>query len=529
MPWDLLSLDFTRDNLEYVATSNGLATGNTRDEALVSGVAELLEHHFVAMFERLSARARRRPRRCALATIDDPGLRAPARSWSSARVSKRRAWSLAGDHAVPVFRGSDCSNATAFVRRYGAGRGQRLPSPRRASPSPRALLEAVQTRAGLVAGGRDDLTAARITDRCANATSPSCWDRWPSTTGLLDVARGSDDGLRHHRGVPRSPARASRRDHAAAGRRFRAFRHPARRLACRACPRAGIARCRARPRQTVGARGAAASSASPRCAREPCPSAGRILFAGPSIAGLAIPPGIEVRPPAKCGDLATLARPPAGGGGAGRRLFQTGADSMAQGNPRPAGASACGSSAGPVSARCARSSSNGSAWKAWARSSPPAAAASLTRDDAVMLDPRAGRAAATHRCRCRWSMPSTSLAALPAPRTGAAHDAADRPDRAVRNARLAFVPDTVPRPNRHGLPHFAGGRSKPHRRSSGSMPPCLLASARRRTGRNGSRGLHDAAAYESSSSNPTDQIGASVCRKPDLIHSRRAAGEIGSV
>jgi len=44
MPWDLLSLDFTRPTVEYPATSNGLACGNSRIEALVSGVAELLEH-----------------------------------------------------------------------------------------------------------------------------------------------------------------------------------------------------------------------------------------------------------------------------------------------------------------------------------------------------------------------------------------------------------------------------------------------------------------------------------------------------
>src|SRR6478752_2991969 len=53
IPWDLLSLDCTLDKLDCTSTSMGLATGNTRTEALVSGLAETLEHHGMALFERL--------------------------------------------------------------------------------------------------------------------------------------------------------------------------------------------------------------------------------------------------------------------------------------------------------------------------------------------------------------------------------------------------------------------------------------------------------------------------------------------
>ena len=303
MPWDLLSLDFTRDNLEYVATSNGLATGNSRDEALVSGIAELLEHHFMAEFERLPAR-QRRAAQVALATIDDPAIVRLLDLVERAGF-ELRAWSLARELAVPAFEVVMFERDSPFEGiSPAAGNGCH---PHAGVAFARALLEAVQTHAGLVAGGRDDLSPrdygsmrernlAVLLETFAFDDGPLAWCSVPdtpcaSTAECLDRLIAQVGELTHLPVV--------------------AFDHPSR------CEGLHIAHVLA-PGLRDATRGPRLTPLRELERRTPAlhvrrfPKAGKVVFAGPSTAGLAVPEGIEVRPPARCGDLAALlACPPA--------------------------------------------------------------------------------------------------------------------------------------------------------------------------------------------------------------------------
>jgi ribosomal protein S12 methylthiotransferase accessory factor len=303
MPWDLLSLDFTHDNLEYVATSNGLACGNTREEALVSGIAELLEHHFVAAFDRLSAR-QRRATQVALATIDDPAIARLLGLVERAGFAVR-AWSLAGEHAVPVFEVAMFEHGGSLDEMSPVAGNGCHPQARVAFA--RALLEAVQTRAGLVAGGRDDLlpgdygsmrerNAAVLLGSLAFDDGPLEWRSIPSTScassgeclDRLIAQVGELTPLPIVAFDHPPPCVGLRVVHVLAPGLLDAHRGP------RQAPRR-------RPEQPVSA---------PALSTRAGQGAKYVLFAGPSIAGLAVPDGIEIRPPAKCGDLASLLQNP---------------------------------------------------------------------------------------------------------------------------------------------------------------------------------------------------------------------------
>jgi hypothetical protein len=68
-----------------------------------------------------------------------------------------------------------------------------------------------------------------------------------------------------------------------------------------------LARKRERPAPAPAVAAPAVAAAAPRIPRgSAMPSPRKVLYAGPSIAGLVLPEGIELRPPARCGDLAAL-------------------------------------------------------------------------------------------------------------------------------------------------------------------------------------------------------------------------------
>lgn len=291
MPWDLLSLDYTQAILEHPATSVGLACGNSRAEALASGVAELLEHHALVLFgwlrphERLAAQI-------ALDTIDDPAIRLALRRVSAAGFEVK-AWSMAGEGGYPAIL------CTLFSRDALDGLAPAGGSGCHASARVaflRALLEAVQTRAGLVAGARDDLThddygsagergLAILFHSLAFGDGKLDWRQVPgidcfSAEHCLEFLLGKAEAA--------SPLPVIAYDHAPPV--------PGLHLAHLLAP--GLlddVRRWARP--------AGEPAAPPIRMRT---GERRVVFAGPSIAGLEIPEGIELRPPAACGDLTAL-------------------------------------------------------------------------------------------------------------------------------------------------------------------------------------------------------------------------------
>jgi len=305
LPADLVLLDFTRSGHPDARRSTvGLATGNNDDEACVAAIGELLEHHLQETIAAWSPRERRSAE-LDLDSVDDPVPRALI-----ARIQRRgfavRAWAMGQPAGIAAFR---------CVITDAEGPGTLLPPaggtachPDRSIALLRALLEAVQSRVTLVAGARDDLdeahyrngaqqTVALILGALSFGPGPLPWSQVPhhpdrdnarQTERLLQaVQRQSGLPVLIHRHVPPHPGLSI--VHAFAP----GLADPARRHA------------RVEPSATETRSVPLARS----CARRP------VLFVGPSLPPDLIPTDMDVRPPAKAGDLAALIaeHPPAVG------------------------------------------------------------------------------------------------------------------------------------------------------------------------------------------------------------------------
>lgn len=142
-------------------SSNGLASGNVRVEAIVHGLCEVLERDAEAAWRRAGG-----DRRIVLDTIVDPGCRAliDRITATGARVF---VWDLEGSAGIPVIGAAIMEDpaepawrALGFYQGFGA---HLVPEVAIA----RALTEAAQTRLTYIAGGRDDFFPfdyARATD-----------------------------------------------------------------------------------------------------------------------------------------------------------------------------------------------------------------------------------------------------------------------------------------------------------------------------------------------------------------------------
>ncbi len=299
MPWDLLSLDFTREPLEYPANSDGLATGNTRDEAILAALCELIEHHFLAIFETLVPLARR-ARQIDTRSIPQGRLaRELGRVVSSGFTP--RLWSLEQTDGVPVVVCKLFAPEPALDAMTPTGGSGCHPDPETAALA--ALREAAQGRAALVAGARDDIVAQ---DYCAGreraralaiatlafAEGELDWSCVPApgcTTvrqGIVlarrTIARLTDLPVIVFDHLP--PVAGLHVVHALAPGLYNRSRRNLDPQPCLCVP-ARVGRAKLRASRAV-------------------------LFAGPSIAGLKVPSGIAVRPPAICGDLAALLSDP---------------------------------------------------------------------------------------------------------------------------------------------------------------------------------------------------------------------------
>ncbi|WP_338242697.1 YcaO-like family protein [Aurantiacibacter hainanensis] len=301
VPFDLLSLDFTGDLLECPATSNGLACGNTRDEAIASGLAELLEHHCCAWFASLSP-AERVSCQVKLDSIDDPLLESLIARARAAGFSLR-AWSVGKPFGVSAFQCLLTEDRRQFDD-LAPSTGSACHTDKRIALA-KALLEAVQSRATLFAGARDDIRADAYIDGRKQEFA------------LMLASLGFGEGRKDWKQLPSSRHRDAgdivraflRAVAAITDLPVLAYRHdlPTDEIELWHCLAPGLhdgAR-RNRERRDAPARRAPQAVRADRRDR-------KIVFAGPSVHGLECPDHIELRPPAACGDLlALLAEPPA--------------------------------------------------------------------------------------------------------------------------------------------------------------------------------------------------------------------------
>ena len=152
VPRDVVELDYTLGE-EWAPplfrrTSNGLASGNSADEAMLHGLLELVERDALAGAQRA---------RVDLATIDGEDSAALLELCARARVDVE-VYAVEARVPVPTFEVAIRSESFPYPCR-GAGC-----HPDREVAFCRALTEAAQSRLTVIAGARDDLRAVEYAD-----------------------------------------------------------------------------------------------------------------------------------------------------------------------------------------------------------------------------------------------------------------------------------------------------------------------------------------------------------------------------
>lgn len=154
MPLELVSTDFTLPqppgSFAFPANTNGLASGNTQEEAQLHALCELIERDALSLW-RLGGGAARAASKLDAATVDSDAAVSLLDRYRAAGLDVG-IWDVTSDVGVPVFC---CAVAepsdTAVEAELGAGC-----HPDREVALLRALTEAAQSRTTRIAGSRDD-------------------------------------------------------------------------------------------------------------------------------------------------------------------------------------------------------------------------------------------------------------------------------------------------------------------------------------------------------------------------------------
>lgn len=187
VPFELVHLNFTLPPLPgsglFLATSNGLASGNHKLEAISHGLCELVERDALTLWTQ-SGGASVPGTRVNLDTIDDPSAREVLDLYRRAEVGVA-VWNITSDVAIPAFVCMIADQAVNPIRWLPIARGSGC-HPAREIALLRALTEAAQSRLTVISGSRDDLTDAH------NALRPSK-DGTERSRGVICEQHGTTD------------------------------------------------------------------------------------------------------------------------------------------------------------------------------------------------------------------------------------------------------------------------------------------------------------------------------------------------
>jgi YcaO-like protein with predicted kinase domain len=192
IPSGLFDLDFTRRDIApptFLASSNGLASGRTRTEAIVHGICEVIERDQTSFWlvERdwLGSGTNRR---VVIDSIDDAVCRGLIERCLSAGL-EIFIWYIAINIDVPVFACMivDRHNRTPFPQQ-AIGHGCH---PTTAVAMARAITEAAQSRLTHIAGLREDLTWARYRNEfmCESDTNRVSLDKISRQRPVIDFRK----------------------------------------------------------------------------------------------------------------------------------------------------------------------------------------------------------------------------------------------------------------------------------------------------------------------------------------------------
>lgn len=161
VPYEAVHTDFRSPFPEgsgyFLCTSNGLASGNTYDEAVCHGLSEVIERDCLALW-RLKSREEQDRCELDLSTVTDPHCRWLIDRFAAAGVPLR-VWNMTSDIGVPAFD-AWIPPASSGVRLAVSGFNGHGCHPFSRIALSRALTEAAQGRLTMIAGVRDDIDPA---------------------------------------------------------------------------------------------------------------------------------------------------------------------------------------------------------------------------------------------------------------------------------------------------------------------------------------------------------------------------------
>lgn len=175
VPYEMVSLNFTLPlppgSGAFIASSNGLASGNHRLEAIAHALNEVVERDALTLWHQ-RGRAGRAARRLDLSTVTDPLCRGLLLRFDTAGVEVA-AWDLTTDIGLPtvLVRVIEGDEGLANTIRPATGSGTHTT---REVALARALTEAAQSRLTFISGARDDMAR----DEYAAHLSPDLRRRW---------------------------------------------------------------------------------------------------------------------------------------------------------------------------------------------------------------------------------------------------------------------------------------------------------------------------------------------------------------
>lgn len=182
-PEDMVRFDASLprpDSARWFWTStNGIAAGNTREEALLHAICELVERDAHALWRRASTR-HRAATRCDPRMVDDPSVGWLLDRYQEAGIAVR-VWDITSDFGIPCFvcEIDDRPGSDPYLgESAGSGCHTSLPV-----ALCRALTEAAQSRLTAIVGSRDDIV-------------PSVYEVRDRERGMASMLAGGDASVR---------------------------------------------------------------------------------------------------------------------------------------------------------------------------------------------------------------------------------------------------------------------------------------------------------------------------------------------
>jgi YcaO-like protein with predicted kinase domain len=175
VPFESVHTDFRYPMPEgsgcFLMSSNGLASGNHRLEAISHAICELVERDAQTLWGLLPPASRNKSR-VALDSIDDPRCREALNHFEQAQMQVG-IWSTTSEFGIPSFVCTIVDRDLRQTRPMAPASGAGC-HPRRRIALLRALTEAAQSRLTVIAGARDDLEAVRYSESIARASASRC-------------------------------------------------------------------------------------------------------------------------------------------------------------------------------------------------------------------------------------------------------------------------------------------------------------------------------------------------------------------